>query len=121
MIEFIEYGLSGGMYVLFFIICIICSLACIGIIADVETAHLIEIEKKKYEMRAKKEKETSAEKMKEVNSFQTEVQADPTMPVQNPAAQPILNTTQSERVPMNSVDDSLNPTNEEVPDVLVLG
>ena len=52
MLYFIEYVLSGWIYLLYCLFCIICALACLGYINEVEEKRELLIFKKRIELLA---------------------------------------------------------------------
>lgn len=56
MLYFIEYVLSGWIYLLYCLFCIICALACLGYINEIEEKRELLIFKKRKELLANKER-----------------------------------------------------------------
>lgn len=127
MIEFFQYTISGGVYVIYFIICIICALACVGVIAEVDAENQIEIEKKKYHLRAEKEEQEASQRIAANEARRKEfageeVESQVTTPQSTIAPQPVA--SQSPLIDEgNAITDEMLKEIEadDVPDVLVIG
>lgn len=82
--EFIEYTLSGWLFVVYFIFMLICSLACLGVVGDrvskKQQADLIEKREKEAQEEYKKAQSTIE---KQANSYSVDTTLDPSLKKEN--------------------------------------
>lgn len=77
---FFEYTLSGMTFLLWCLLWLIFALACLGKVGEITYRYALELEKKKYNILVKKNKEEGEEEREKVSSTEkAEYMADPTL------------------------------------------
>lgn len=115
IIDFFEYTISGWIYFIYFVVMMICSFACLGVVGD-------KVSKKRHaELIAKRERAAQEEYRKAQELIERQAQSygvsnviDPTAPVAN-SAQNVVNQPAAV-----SVNNGGEVANSEVPSILVV-
>lgn len=106
IIDFFEYTISGWIYLIYFVVMMICSFACLGVVGD-------KISKKRHaELIAKREKAAQEEYRKAQELIERQAQSyginnviDPTAPVTDNVQNVV---SQSVAAPVNNVEKLAN-------------